>query len=200
MSPATAALWRVFPYDLIGAPGEPFSAALVPPRQGAGRFDVPDLSPAWYFGESAVHAVAETIQGLRGQTLDAADLVRSGFPLARVAARLPAAIAAGIVDLCDSAELMARGIRPDHLASRDRVTTQQIARDLAAERVPGFRWWSSLAGDWHATILVQAHLPPDALTFDEPVALTLDDPAVRAVCQALAIPLAPQSVAPSLRR
>ena len=81
-------LWRVFPYDPAAEPGAPFSAATVPRGQGAGRFDLPDVTPVWYFAASATHAVAETLQSLRGQTLDAADLDRAGHRLAQVEALL----------------------------------------------------------------------------------------------------------------
>lgn len=160
---------------------------MVPRGQGAGRFDLPAVTPVWYFAESAAHAVAETLQSLRGQTLEAADLLRAGHPLAHVVATLPPAVAAGVVDLCDPAELARRRIRPDHLASRTVTTTQRIAENLAADGVLGFRWWSALDGDWHATVLFHANLPPDALRFGTPEPLALDTPAVRAACQALAI-------------
>jgi len=179
----------VFPFDPAATPGAPFSAAMVPRGQGAGRFDLPGGTPVWYFAESATHAVAEILQSLRGQTLDAADLLRAAHPLAQVEAALPPAVAVTVVDLCDPHELARRGIRPDHLASRTFTTTQRIAQDLAAGGAPGFRWWSALDGDWHGTILFHANLPPDALTFGPPEPLALDTPAVRAACQALAIAL-----------
>ena len=161
---------------------------MVPRGQGAGRFDLPDVTPVWYFAESATHAVAETLQSLRGQTLDVDDLRRSGHLLAQVEATLPATVAADVVDLCVPAELARRGIRPDHLASRTSATTQRIARALAA---PGFRWWSALDGDWHATILFHVDLPVDALTFGTPEPLALETSSVRAACRALAIARAP---------
>lgn len=185
------ALWRVFPYEPAALAGAPFSAAMVPRGQGAGRFDLPGVTLVWYFAESATHAVAETVQSLRGQTLDAADLLRAGHPLAQVEATLSPAVAAAVVDLCDPQELAQRRIRPDHLASRAVTRTQRIAQELAADGVAGFRWWSALNGDWHPTILFHANLLPDALTFGVPEPLTLDTPAVRAACQALAIALAP---------
>ena len=164
---------------------------MVPRGQGAGRFDLPGVTPVWYFAESATHAVAETLQSLRGQTLDTVDLVRAGHPLAHVGVTLPPHVAAALVDLCDPQALVRRRIRPDHLASRTVATTQRIAQELAADGVPGFRWWSALDGDWHATVLFHANLPSHALTFGAPEPLTLDTPAVRAACQALAIALAP---------
>ena len=119
-------LWRVFPYDALAPAGAPFSAAWVPRGQGAGRFDVPDASPVWYLAESPVHAVAEVLQGLRGQTLDA---------------------------------------------------------DGAA----GFRWWSSLSGDWHGTVLFVERLPVGVPAFGTPEPLAIASPVVRAACLELGI-------------
>jgi hypothetical protein len=182
-----APLWRVFPHDPAAAVGEPFSAAMVPRGQGSGRFDVPDLSPVWYLAESAAHAAGETLQGLRGQTLADPDLVRGGCRLAVVSVDVAPLASAGIVDLCDPDELAGWRIRPDHLASRDLTVTQRIARRLAADGAPGFQWWSSIHGDWHATILFQANLPDAALTFASPTALTVDHPAVIAASRTLGI-------------
>jgi hypothetical protein len=182
-----ASLWRVFPWNAAAAPGEPFAADMVPRWQGSGRFDIPELSAVWYFAESPVHAVAETLQGLRGQTLDDADLLRAGHRLATVPVAVAPEVAARVVDLCDPAELARRSIRPDRLASRQLSTTQRIARQLAEEGLPGFRWWSSLHGDWHATILFAARLPAGALAFGTPSPLTADDPAVTDACRLLGI-------------
>jgi hypothetical protein len=182
-----APLWRVFPWDSAAAPGAPFAADMVPRWQGSGRFDLPELSAVWYFAESVVHAVSETLQGFRGQTLDDADLLRGGHRLAAVPAAVASDVAARVVDLCDPAELARRSIRPDRLASRQLAVTQRIARQLAEEGVPGFRWWSSIHGDWHATVLFAARLPAGALTFGTPRPLTADDPAVTNACRLLGI-------------
>jgi hypothetical protein len=184
---APAALWRVFPWDPAAASGQPFAADMVPRWQGSGRFDVPELSAVWYFAESAVHAAAEALQGLRGQTLEDADLLRGGHRLAAVAVVVAPHVSARVVDLCDPAELARRSIRPDRLASRQLAVTQRIARELAEAGAPGFRWWSSLHGDWHATILFAVRLPAGALAFGTPSPLTLGDPAVIDACRLLGI-------------
>lgn len=193
-APPPVRFWRVFPYDPAAPAGTPFSAAMVPRGQGSGRFDAPGRTPVWYAAESPVHAVAEALQGLRGQTLDAADLRRAGHALALVELELAPAVVAAVVDLCDPQELARRGIRPDRLASRTVTTTQHSAEQLAADGLPAFRWWSALDGDWHATILFHASLPPDALAFGTPTPLALDAPHVRTACLALGIPLPVLSV------
>ena len=160
---------------------------MIPRWQGSGRFDIPEVSAVWYLAESSVHAVAETLQGLRGQTLDDADLLRGGHRLAAVPVTVAPDVSALIVDLCDPAELARRDIRPDRLASRQLAVTQRIARRLAEDGRPGFRWWSSLHGDWHAAILFATQLPAGAPTFGRPTPLTADDPVVSDACRLLGI-------------
>jgi len=159
-----------------------FSASRAPANQGAGRFDIPDLTPVWYFGELPAHAVAEVIQGLRNQLMDEADLVRSTKPLALVQAELRAPSignhAHGIADLCDPRVLSDFNIRPDVLASSDVRATQRIAERLYRKRLKGFRWWSSLFGDWHTTILFERRLSKAQLRFGKPEPLTLETDAV----------------------
>jgi hypothetical protein len=182
-----ASLWRVFPYDPTAPSGAPFAADMVPNGQGSGRFDVPGQTPVWYLAESDTHAVAEAIQSLRGQALADADLLRAGRRLAVVSVRVAPDVLSRIVDLCDPTELARRGIGPDRLASRQTMVTQRIARRLAEEAVPGFRWWSSLDGDWHATVLFHARLLRSTLGFGVPEPLTLDSPALVAACRTLGI-------------
>jgi hypothetical protein len=165
---------------------------MLPVGQGRGRFDAPAISPVWYLAETATHAVAEILQSFRGQEVGPAELVRFKHPLALVEATLPPADAARVLDLCDPAQLLARGLRPDALASRNRTTTQRISQQLATGGgthlpAPGFRWWSALDGDWHSIILYHANLPAGALAFGTPAPLVIDSPAVVAACDALAI-------------
>ncbi len=182
MPEALNTLWRVFPFDSSAKPGEIFSASGVPSNQGAGRFDIPHVTPVWYFGESPTHAVAEVIQGLRNQLLNKADLVRSRKPLALVRAELATPAigkhANGVADLCNPRVLAEFNIRPDVLASSDFGATQRIAEDLYKKRLRGFRWWSSLFGDWHATILFERRLGKNQLRFGTPLPLTLETEAV----------------------
>lgn len=183
-------LWRVFPYDVTASPHAPFTADCRPVGQGAGRFDIPDVTPVWYFAESPEHAVAEVIQGLRNQTLDPPDLTRYGMPLALVQARLRVG-RSEFPDLCDPAMLQAYGVRPDDLASTDFTRTRSIARSLFRAGCAGFRWWSALAGDWHTIILFDARLQvgrhPASLAFGVPEPLTLTSAAVESATRRLSI-------------
>ncbi len=170
-----------------------FSASRAPANQGAGRFDIPHLTPVWYFGESPAHAVAEVMQGLRNQLLDEADLIRSRKPLALVQAELKAPAVGnhvhGIADLCDPHVLSEFEIRPDVLASSDVRATQRIAEKLYKERLRGFRWWSSLFGDWHTTIVFDPRLGRGQLQFLEPEPLMLTSKAVVEAASRLSIKL-----------
>ncbi|MBA3340891.1 MAG: RES family NAD+ phosphorylase [Gemmatimonadaceae bacterium] len=185
-------LWRVFPWDAQARAGAEFSPGFKPVGQGVGRFDIPELTPVWYFAESPAHAVAEVIQGLRNQSLEDADLVRFGRRLAIV----PVTVTVGrgrharrLPDLCDPAELASRSVRPDALATFDFAQTQAIARDLFDAGCLGFRWWSALGGDWHATILCDTRCK-GVLSFGTPEALTVKSESVAEAAARLAIRIA----------
>lgn len=191
--PKATGLWRVFPFDADAPAGKPFSPSCVPAGQGAGRFDIPHLSPVWYLAESPAHAVAEVIQGLRNQTLDANDLVRFRKPLALVEAELTSPAigkhANGVADLCDPRVLSEFKIRPDSVASSSISVTQPLAERLFEAGLTGFRWWSSLIGDWHTTIVFNRRLGRGQLRFLEPEPLSLASRAVVEAASRLTIKL-----------
>lgn len=176
-------MWRIFPWDPHATDGAPFSARYVPSEQGSGRFDVTDTR-VLYLAESPEHAAAEAIQPFRGRVLRDSHLERFGRRLALVPVTLQSETVGRLADLTDPAVLLHHGIRPDHLASADTRRTQAIARALYDLDLPGFRWWSSLSGDWHATILFLRDTGDD-LTFGTPDPLSLDHPAVRAAAAAV---------------
>jgi hypothetical protein len=184
--PAGATLWRVFPWDPTAAPGEPFSPQYVVPaeRQVHGRFDL-GTSPVTYLAETPEHAVAELLRPFTGRPLRAAHLRGAGRPLALVAVTLSAEVTANLADLTDPAVLLAQGIRPDALASRERQRTQAISRALHAAGFAGFRWWSALHGDWHAVLLFGDRVQADGARFGEPRVLDADHPAVAGAARAL---------------
>jgi hypothetical protein len=166
--------------------GAAFTPEALPVGQGSGRFDLPNLTPVRYFAETPEHAVAEVIQGLRNNTLDAADLIRV-YPLALVEATLEPAVAARVLDLCDPVQLVRLGTRPDHLASTDTAVSQRVARAVFLAGAPGFRWWSALTGDWHTIVLFDAALRPDMLRYARPEPLALGTPALVAAARRLQI-------------
>lgn len=186
-TPAAApTCWRAFPWD-PGAPhGAPFSARFVPPVQGSGRFDL-GAPPVLYLAESPEHAVGEVIQAFRGRRIGEVHLRRGGHGLAVVPVRLPYGLPGRLANLTDPTVLSGYGIRPDTLASRDVQRTQAVSRLLHDAGVPGFRWWSSLSGDWHTLVLFLDRVPPDDLTFGRPEALSLGHPAVRDAAAAIGV-------------
>lgn len=178
--------WRVFPWDPTAEEGEPFSARFVPAAQGSGRFDL-GTAPTLYLAESPAHAVGEVVQAFRGRALRPAHLRRFGRELAVVEVSLPGAVAASLADLTDPAVLARHRIRPDTLASHDVRRTQDTARALHAAGLPGFRWWSSLSGDWHTVVLFLDRVPVTELAFGVPRVLASTDAAVTEAALALGI-------------
>lgn len=185
--PPALKLWRVFPWDRAAAQGEPFSAGYVTPTQVSGRFDLGGTPPVLYLGESAVHATSEKIQRYRGQTLEPADLKEFGKPLALVEVTVVVPLDS-IADLCDPAELVRFGCRPDELMSHDLARTQTIARRLYSAGLNGFRVWSALTGDWHSTVLfLDTARAAGIVSFGAPTELTLESLALNEATRFLAI-------------
>jgi hypothetical protein len=190
-------LWRIFPWDPLAPDGAPYSARFIPPAgsQTGGRFDLGTV-PVLYLAEHSEHALAEVLQRFRGKPLRPAHLRRRDsrqpervLPLALVEARLPLEVNAALPDLGDPAVLQRLGIRPDHLASRDRRTTQAISRALHDRGLPGLRWWSALSGDWHATVLYLDRVDVRAIVYGEPDALSIDHPVARETARLLDMPI-----------
>lgn len=138
-----------------------------------------------YLAESPEHAIGEKIGRYRGTALRPSHLREYGLPLALVPVGIEAATRAALVDLCDPRVLRARGIAPDHVAARERETTQGIAARLAESGAPGLRWWSSYFGEWHALVLFADRLEPGALEFGAPRVVQAGDPALVAALTAL---------------
>jgi hypothetical protein len=184
--PAGAMLWRVFPWDPATEPGEPFSPQFIVPaeRQVHGRFDLGN-TPVLYLAETPEHAVAELLRPFTGRTLLPSHLRGAGHSLALVSVSLSTEITGRLADLTDPAVLVAQGIRPDALASRDRTRTQAVSRALHAAGFTGFRWWSALHGDWHAVLLFAGRVGAGGLRFGEPGALAVEDAAVAGAARAL---------------
>lgn len=176
-------LYRVFPHAPDRRP-DPFAV----PRQlqGGGRHDDPDHYTALYLAREPISAVAERIQGFRGQRLTEGVFIRpdgrvdtlaviddSGWP--------------ELVDLDDPEVLAARGIRPSHVATGDRPTTQHLALELFLGGATGLAWWSTLEASWTNVTVFEERL---ALALRRVVAvepLTLAHPAVREAADHLLI-------------
>jgi len=185
-------LYRVFAHR-PDRRGDPFAV----PRhlQGGGRHDNPDHYTALYLAREPISAVAERIQGFRGQRLTEGVFIR---PDGRVDV-LAAIDDAGwpeLVDLDDPQVLAARGIRPSRVATGDRPTTQQLALDLYQGGAIGLAWWSTLEASWTNVTVFEERLPRGLRWVASLEPLSTVHPVVRDAAEHLLIDVP----APRLRR
>jgi hypothetical protein len=106
-------VWRAFPWDPRAKRGAPFSPQYLPDQSGQGRFDLrrTTAASAWYFAESAEHAVGEKVQDLRNRKLIDEFLFERGRRIAISSVEIDDGVR--LADLCDPIELARRGIAPD---------------------------------------------------------------------------------------
>jgi hypothetical protein len=128
-------------------------------RQGAGRHDAPARFGAWYCSRTAVSAVAESVQYLRGHLLSDEDFLRAGgYAIALVGFSLDDDLP--LVDLDQPSQLVSRGIRPSQVATMRRSVTQRIAASIFEEGAAGMLWWSTLEAEWtNVTLFYERALP-----------------------------------------
>lgn len=180
-------LFRVFDWDgasLGRAEGGPLFIARA--RQGSGRHDAPAKYGAWYCSRSAVSAVAEGIQYLRGHALADADFHRAGgIVKAVVGLRFDDGLE--IVDLDDPSQLVTRRIRPSQVATLRRSVTQGIAAALFEEGAIGFEWWSTLEAEWTNVTLFHERALPHASVSAPPRMLSRKLPELQQAARHLGI-------------
>jgi hypothetical protein len=191
MGDAFGSFWRLFPWNAAAKPGERFSPQYVSTAQAGGRFDLDCRPPVMYLAERPEHAIAEKLQHYRGRRLRAPHLREFGYPLALAEVKVSVRVVRRIADLADPAVLLRLGYRPDEIASHEKRKTQAIARDVHRRRLPGLKWWSSLTGEWHTTVLFLDRARVSDMDFGMPVPLTLESEALREAAAFLAIPLGP---------
>lgn len=176
-------------FDWNGTPrGRGEGGPLFVPRrhQGAGRHDAPHAYAAWYCAQHPTAAIAERIHHLRGQTLTNDDFKRvDGTSLALVGLRVEPSLA--LIDLDDPAQLVARGLRPSHVASRQRVVTQKIAENIFDEGAAGLLWWSTLDADWINVTLFHERVLPHVTITIAPRRLVTQMPEVRQAAERLGV-------------
>jgi hypothetical protein len=142
-----------------------------------------------------VSAVAEALQAFRGHVLGRSDLVRAdGRRLAL--ARMIVDGKARLLDLDDPYRLVERQLRPSQVATRNRLTTQAIARALYQEGTEGFVWWSSLEASWMNITLFDDRVRPRVTLVRSPEPLTLSMPALLHATAELGIQLEKASPSP----
>jgi hypothetical protein len=149
-----------------------------------------------YLAETPEHALAEVLRWYQGKPL------RRGHLRARdrrtpgtfhnraiVEAFIPETVNQALPDLGEGAILKELGIRADALPSSDRSVTKAISQKIYGKGYLGFRWWSALKGDWHATILFLDRVDPSAIRYSTPEELSIDHPLVHTVARYLKMPL-----------
>lgn len=174
-------LYRVFSWDRGGTP-DPL--AVRRDLQGTGRHDNPDLYGAIYLARDPISAVAERIQGFRGQALVDADLQR---PHGRLAlATLDDSNFPATTDLDDPRVLVRLRRRPSEIATGDRRITQALALELFSSGGIGLAWWSTLEASWINVTLFDVRLATEP-TLADVTPLTLSHESVRAAADRLGI-------------
>ncbi|MGQ0625014.1 MAG: RES family NAD+ phosphorylase [Sporichthyaceae bacterium] len=142
-------LYRVVSSLLDARATAPGHALHVPASRGASRIDNPDRYHALYLGDDPLCAVAEAFGA---QQVWTAGMFRGkpslpGSVQALVTYRL--ADGAAVCDLDDAVRLVALGLRPSRVVTRDRAITQQWARRLYdGGSFAGVRWWSYYDPNW----------------------------------------------------
>ena len=169
-------LYRVFPFRPGTGPADEGGPLFVPRvRQGSGRHDNPDQYGALYVSREPESAVAERIQGFRGQMLAGADLRRTDG--SRYA----------LADLDDPAELVSRELRPSMVATGHRPATRALAASLFQKGITGFSWWSTLEASWANATLFSERSVPHLRLLGEPEPLSLGHPALRIAADRLGV-------------
>jgi hypothetical protein len=178
-------LYRVFPWTPEARDGEPGHPLFVP-GSGVGRVDNPEHYRTLYLSDSGAGACAEAFAYLpvwRQGMLRGAPAVPGSF---RALATFELDGDAGVCDLDDAARLLALGLRPSAVVTRERGVTQAWALRVFREgRWAGVRWWSfhdprwGSHGIWAIDALVLEHVEP----------LSLDHPDLEAAAEVLSRPL-----------
>jgi RES domain len=141
-------LYRVFPCLPQAAPDEPGGALYIPPQSG-GRLDNPDLYSVFYASNAAAGAVAESF----GRFPEWTSVILEGSPALpgsfRAIAQYRLAESAAVCDLDDPTQLVALGLRPSDIVSRDYTRTRAWARRIYLQGAwAAVRWWSYYDPRW----------------------------------------------------
>ena len=140
--------------------------------QGDGRHDSPERYGCLYASESRVSAVVEQLARFAGQVLTPDRLRRDRLPLALAEIELDDA--SEVVDLDDPAVLVAEGLRPSRVATRERARTQADAAALFQRRprAAAIRWWSTFESQWANVTLFDRASRVLVVEETKPLALT----------------------------
>lgn len=170
--------WRVFNWNPNASTtqenGHPLFVWL---RQGSGRIDDPEGGyRVLYAADQPEGAVAEAFGRFITWSPDILEMPRLA-PTGTVKALAKYRGNPAVLDLDDPSALLEWSLRPSQVVSRDKESTQQWARAIYdGGSHAGVSWWSYYDPQWSSTGLWDI----SSLTVvEEPVALTLDHPAVQ---------------------
>ncbi|MGH8957810.1 MAG: RES family NAD+ phosphorylase [Acidimicrobiia bacterium] len=137
-----ATLYRVFPWLPDARRGHPGHPSFVP-GGGAGRIDNPEHYLALYLSDGPGGACAEAFFF---KTVWDAKMLRGSPSLTgsvQAIATFELDPGTQICDLDDASRLVALGLRPSHVVTRDRNVTQAWALSIFQQQnFGGIRWWS----------------------------------------------------------
>lgn len=157
--------------------------------QRAGRHDNPELYGCLYTSAEPLSVVVESLAPYRGAgRFSASMLVRAGLPLA--ISELELSDDVEVLDLDDPAVLVAEGLRPSLVATRQRPVTQRVAVQLFERhrKAGALLWWSTLEASWsNATVFDRA---AGSLSARRTEQLTPGHPLVREAAAFLALRMA----------
>jgi hypothetical protein len=145
------------------------------PPQGGGRIDNPGTYSVLYLSDAAAGALAEAF----GRFPEWNPAILEGSPSlpgsVRAVARFALAENAPICNLDDPNQLLALGLRPSDVVSRDYLRSRAWARRIYGQgKWRGVRWWSYYDPAWSSFGLWDI----EGLTLDDVTPLTLDHPAL----------------------
>ena len=168
-------LFRVLPYLTSAVPDDPGGPLYLPP-QGGGRIDNPGTYSVLYLSDSPAGAIAEAF----GRFPEWTAAILEGPPVLpgsrRSLARYRLKSADVICNLDDPKQLIALGLRPSDVVSRDYAVSRARGRDASLIRKTtsrkwiGLRWWSYYSPKWSSYGLWDLH----GLAFEDVTPLRLD--------------------------
>jgi len=167
-------LYRVFPYSAAAGKDKPGGALYVPP-QGGGRIDNAGAYSVLYLSDAAAGAIAEAF----GRFPEWGKAILEGSSSlpgsARALASFRLAEQARICNSDDPKQLLALGLRPSDVVSRDYARSRAWARRIFEEgRWSGVSWWSYYDPAWSSVGLWDVK----HLTLEEVSPLRLDHTAL----------------------
>jgi len=152
------------------------------PPQGGGRVDNPSIYAVLYVSDAAAGALAEAF----GRFPEWTPSILQGSPSlpgsVRAIARYHLPDDSRVCDLDDPRQLLALGLRPSDVVSRDYARSRSWARRIHSQGTwIGVRWWSYYDPEWASLALWNL----ERLRLKDVTPLKLDDPALAQAARAI---------------